>query len=420
MMRIKLSLLTVVITLFVFSCSEDHGDIVPTDPDNDVSDDKDPSSDNGLPVIVIHTENKQGIYSKENYIKGSVQIIGSDQYDDINAKIKIRGRGNTTWQNPKKPYQIKLEDKQEVLGMPKDKKWILLANYFDKTMLRNETAFDISRQSCLEWTPESRFVELYINDLYTGTYQITQKVEESDNRVDIGKKGFLIEVDKSDKIHDDDVYFTTRFDRMLFNIKEPEVKEGDEDFNFIKNHIKTFEDVLFGEGFKDPEKGYASYIDVESFVDWYWINEITKNEDAKFKTSVYLTYIPGEKIKMGPVWDFDIGLGNIPNSQKLTSGFWIQKAEWYTRLFQDPAFSAKVRERFAYFYNEKDKVFDKIKANADYIYDSQIVNHEKWGTLQKKLWPNPHIYDTYEEELGYLKSWLEARYEWLNIAVKDM
>ena len=111
--------------------------------------------------------------------------------------MKIRGRGNSTWGlHPKKPFQMKLSDKAEFLGMPKDKKWLFLAEYSDKTMLRNKISFEMGYISNLDWTPQGRFAEVYINDQYNGTYNITQKVEESDNRVVLGDTGYLLELDQ--------------------------------------------------------------------------------------------------------------------------------------------------------------------------------------------------------------------------------
>jgi spore coat protein CotH len=132
-----------------------------------------------IPIISINTENLSPIVSKDDYINGVFEISSDNEDENLAANLRIRGRGNSTWVFPKKPYQIKFDNKETILGMPKDKKWILLANYSDKTMLRNELAFDLSRFSALDWTPESRFVELFINNEFLGVYQITQKVEES-------------------------------------------------------------------------------------------------------------------------------------------------------------------------------------------------------------------------------------------------
>ena len=150
-------------------------------------------------------------------------------------------------------------------------------------MLRNELAFVLSRFSNLDWTPESRFVELFINNEYLGVYQIVQKVEESSNRVNIGDDGYLLEVDQLSRLNPDDVFFETN--NYLFNIKDPNLDFGDNQYNIIKNYIEITENTLLGNNFTNPIEGYSKYIDVDSFVDWYLINEITKNNDAIFFSS---------------------------------------------------------------------------------------------------------------------------------------
>ena len=225
----KKSLLILILLLTFFSCSKDETII-------EIKEVVLPE----LSIISINTVNLAPIVSKDDYINGTFEISGENE--DLVTNLRIRGRGNTTWSFPKKPYQIKFDNKENVLGMPKDKKWILLANYSDKTMLRNELAFVLSRFSNLDWTPESRFVELFINNEYLGVYQIVQKVEESSNRVNIGDDGYLLEVDQLSRLDPDDVFFETN--NYLFNIKDPNLDFGDNQYNIIKNYIELTENTL--------------------------------------------------------------------------------------------------------------------------------------------------------------------------------
>jgi hypothetical protein len=372
-----------------------------------------------IPMISINTENVLPIVSKDDYINGVFEISSDNEDENLVANLRIRGRGNSTWVFPKKPYQIKFDNKETVLGMPKDKKWILLANYSDKTMLRNELAFDLSRFSALDWTPESRFVELFINNEFLGVYQVTQKVEESSNRVNIGDDGYLLEVDQLQRLDPDDVFFETN--NYLFNIKDPNLDFGDNQYNIIKNYIELTENTLLGNNFTHPAEGYSKYIDVDSFVDWYLINEITKNNDAIFYSSVYMNYTPGGKLKMGPVWDYDISLGNINyNNNETTDGFWIKKVIWYSRLFEDPNFISKVKTRFNYFYDNSDLFQESINSNSLYLNQSQERNFYKWPILGTYIWPNNVFFSTYDEEVIYLKEWLNERLEWLNDNLNEL
>ena len=152
----------------------------------------------GLPMVYIYTEGNVPIVSKEDEVDGTFLIDGGRNFDLMEAsEMEIRGRGNSTWYlHPKKPYQMKLSDKAEVLGMPKDKKWIFLAEYSDKTLMRNKIAFEMGYLSKLEWTPKSEYAEVFVNNEYSGTYNISQKVEESSNRVNLGDTGYLLEIDQ--------------------------------------------------------------------------------------------------------------------------------------------------------------------------------------------------------------------------------
>ena len=372
-----------------------------------------------VPLVSINTENVLPVNSKDEYINAEIKITSDNPDHELTTSLKIRGRGNSTWGFPKKPYQIKFDDKEDILGMPKDKKWILLANYSDKTMLRNELGFELGRLSNLDWTPESHFIELSINDDYLGLYQITQKIEDTSNRVDLGSEGYLLEVDQLSRLDDDDVYFETA--NYLFNIKEPKLTLDDEDFLFIKNYIELTESVLLGDNFMDPLEGYTKYIDVNSFIDWYLINEIAKNNDAKFHTSVYMNYKPEEKLQMGPIWDFDIGFGNINyNGNETTDGFWVKNSIWFSRLFEDPIFIEKVKSRFDYFYNNKILLKEIINCNYVFLDDAQKRNFEKWLILNIYVWPNNVFFPTYDEEIIYLTQWLDDRLEWLNVSLHEL
>ena len=372
-----------------------------------------------LVALSIHTKNSEKIKSRNEYITGTIGVISGDGEDGSFADLEIRGRGNSTWKFPKKSYQIKFDKKEKMLGMPEGKRWVLLANYSDKTLLRNELGFSLGRLSKLDFTPESRLIELYVNDEYLGIYQIAQKVEQSSNRVDIGDDGFLLEVDQLSQIDPDDIYF--KVGNYLFNIKEPKLSFEDARYAAIKDYITLTNSVLLGDNFRDPDEGYAKYIDVESFIDWYLINEITKNNDAVFFTSVYMNYVPGGKLKMGPIWDFDISLGNINyNDCEKTDGFHVTKTKWVARLFKDPEFVAKVKTRFKYFRSNQDLVIKEIKSKALSMDKAIERNFSKWEILGTYVWPNNVHPPTYKEELNYLETWLDKRFTWLDSALNDL
>ena len=377
----------------------------------------------GLPIIYLQTDSFLPIESKDDYILGDAWIDGGRGFDDFDeSSMKIRGRGNSTWEFPKKPFQMKLDDKGEFLGMPNDKKWLFLAEYADKTMLRNKIAFEMGYISNLDWTPQARFAEVFINGEYNGTYNVTQKVEESDNRVALGDTGYLLELDQLERLDFDDVYFeSTATDRFIVNIKEPSLEYNSEEYSYIVNLIGDFESALFGANFTNESNGYRQYIDIDSFVDWFLISEITKNVDSMFFSSIFLNVIPGEQIKMGPLWDFDLSFGNVDYADsRYPEGWWVKYNPWYERLFADPYFVSKVKERFQYFNNNQDLIIDKIDSYSEQLKWAQEENDDKWQTMGVFVWPNPVVFDTYQEEVDNMKSWYITRMTWLESAIDGL
>ena len=388
----------------------------------------------GLPIVKIKTNQVVGpTMDKSSYVEGSLEIIGDGNFEGLEeTNMKIKGRGNSTWWIctdasagavvGKCPYQVKFGDKTSILGMPEDKKWVLLAEKSDKSMIRNKIARYMGELSDLEYTPNAEYVELFINEDYQGTYLIGQKVEESSNRVDIGDDGYLIEIDTdaNNRIDSDDIIFKPTIWSSIhtdgvFNIKDPDIDYGSDEFHLIENYINEFESVLYSNNFNSPGSGYESYIDVDSLIDWFLINEIAKTVDARWYSSIYFSYIPGEKIKMGPIWDFDLSYGNLNYSDaQYTSEFYIKQNNWIDKLYQDEVFVEKVKIRYSYYHSKLDDIKNKIDEFAKYIDKSQKANFERWDILGVYVWPNP-VYDlTYEEEVERLKNWIEERMNWLN------
>jgi hypothetical protein len=378
----------------------------------------------GLPVLWIDTENEQAINSKEEYVKAHFRLKedvvtrAAGSYLEVDGQI--RGRGNSTWTYyPKKPYRLKLDSKTSLLDMPEDKNWVLLANYSDKTLMRNDIALYLGNQSNLDYTPRNHFVEVILNGVYLGNYQLTEQIKISKNKVAVGDDGFLLEVDA--KAASDEITFNVAHLSQPVNIKDPDVTVGDEDYNYVVDFVTKADEALFSEDFKNEDAGYPRYLDVESFVDWYLINEITKNNDAILYSSCYMHLKRGDKLKMGPLWDFDIAFGNVNyNGCDDPEGLWIYKASWFKRLFEDPEFVAKVKERFDYFYAQKEEIYRRMDENAAYLQYSIVENNNKWGVLYDSSRPDNDIWGNYQDEVATMKQWLDKRLEWLKQYYSEM
>ena len=379
----------------------------------------------GLPVLWIETEDRKDISSKEEYLNAHFRLVEDvvtrSAGDVVEFDGQIKGRGNSTWGMPKKPYRLKFSDKVSFLDEPKDKAWILLANYSDKTSLRTSTAFYMGSISNLEYTPHFHFVDVMLNGRYNGIYQLGDKLKISKNRVNVGDDGFLMEIDARASGETDARYFKINHIPQPVNIKDPDVEYDDENFNYAKEYLTNADNVLFSDNFTNPSEGWQKYLDMESFVDWYLINEITKNNDAIFYSSCYMNLRRGGKLKMGPIWDFDIALGNVNyNDNFIEEGSWIKKIQWYSRLFEDPAFVAKVKERFAYFYRHREYIMRNINENAEYLKYSVQENENRWHTFYTYTWPNYDIWGSYMNEVQSMKTWLSKRFEWLKNEFEKM
>lgn len=380
----------------------------------------------GLPVVIINTPNNQDITSKEDYVENTLMsVLQMDIMDEFCELTNMKGRGNSTWSAPKKPYAIKFDKKKSLMDLPDDKSWVLLANYYDPTLLRNDLAFFMGNEiSTLDWTPHYQQVDLILNGQYKGIYQLGEKVKISKKRVNVGDDGFLLEVDA--KADANEVTFNVTHIGKPINIKEPDVVVDGEDYNYIVDYLTNADAVLYSENWLDAEDGYKKYIDMSSFVDWYLINEIAKNNDAVFYTSCYMNLKRGGKLKMGPLWDFDVAFGGYPweprasEISNLTTGFYIKYVSWINRMFNDPEFLSLVKERFNDFYSRKQDMLDHIDSKAAIIIEKVIEDNKLWGRITNKTASNEEVKVAYQEKVNQLKTWLSTRLEWLKTNLANL
>lgn len=380
----------------------------------------------GLPVVIINTPNNQDITSKDEYVENTLMsVLQMDIMDEFCELTNMKGRGNSTWVKPKKPYAIKFDKKKSLMDLPEDKSWVLLANYYDATLLRNDLAFFMGNEiSTLDWTPHYQQADLILNGQYKGIYQLGEKVKISKKRVNVGDDGFLLEVDA--KADANEVTFNVTHIWQPINIKEPDVVVDGEDYNYIVDYLTNADAVLFSENWLDAEDGYKKYIDINSFVDWYLINEIAKNNDAIFYTSCYMNLKRGGKLKMGPLWDFDVAFGGYPweprasEISNLTTGFYIKDVSWINRMFNDPEFLSLVKERFNDFYSRKQDMLDHIDSKAAIIIEKVIEDNKLWGTITNKTASNEEVKVAYQEKVNQLKTWLSTRLEWLKTNLANL
>jgi len=361
-------------------------------------------------VIKIYTVGSAAVDSRDEYRKAFATISYNDD-KQTSVPCEIKGRGNSSWWNAdKKSYRLRFDEKIKLLGRHANRDWCLIANYFDKTMIRNELAFHMSRISRLEYTPATDFVTVYLNNDYLGVYMLADKIETAKDRVNAD---FLMEVDN--RAEESEPQFKVPNLGNPIVVRDPgDIASTPDTFKSLKDFVYLADKTLYSDNYCALEGGYLDYIDMASFVDWYLINEISRNNDAIMHTSCYMHYSTGGKLIMGPVWDFDIAFGNVNyNDNDKTEGFWIAKAGWFSRMLTDPAFTDEVKARFNYYYSKRQELYDYIDAYAEYLKPYVAKNEERWHTMDRMLWANVEVFNTYEEYVSSLKKWLESRFQWM-------
>jgi hypothetical protein len=367
--------------------------------------------DNNVPALYINT-NGTAITSKEVYVAGDIKTVSDFNTESATMVMEIKGHGNSTWTDlPKKPYKIKLDKKASLLGMPATKSWILLANYADKTLMRNEVAFALSRSIGRASTVTSRYVELFVNNVYLGNYQLTQQIKEGlvgiedQSKTDVTlpniSGGYLLEQDLFPTA--EPVYFYTA-KKMPFDVKYPDEDINQQQKDYIKAHFQKAEDALFAANFADPVNGYRKYIDVDSYVDYYIVNEVIGNPDIFRSTSLYKKR-NDDKIYTGPVWDFDKAANNDNRPGDQVNGLMLNAAFepkiWIKRMMEDQTFRQKIRSRWNEVKPKVNAVPGMLDQLAKQLAYSQVYNFTKWDILKRKTYLEIQVAGSYEGEVQY-------------------
>jgi CotH kinase protein len=383
-----------------------------------------------LPTLWLFSTDGIAITSKETYLPGTFRIVAADGKTVLQeGGTEVRGRGNSTWAMPKKPYRLKLASSTALMGMPANRHWVLLANYADKTLMRNDVTFELSRMLGMEYTPRSQSVELQLNGQYQGVYQLVEHIRIAPERVNIPELkvadtsatavtgGYLMEVDERSG---EDFCFKSSRTPMNFCFANPETLRDpawSKQRAYITNYLQQTDAAIFGAQFADPATGYAAYLDVDSAIRYYLINELFKNVDGNLRLSTYLYKKRSGKLFFGPVWDFDLAIGNVNyDNADRTDGWHIRTAPWFTRLFQDPAFAAKVKARWLQMKRDKeiDRLYEFMLTRRDFLSKVQEQNFARWPILSTWVWPNRVVTGSYGGEVVAMGDWLFERIRWMD------
>lgn len=382
-----------------------------------------------VPTVYIETENGRSITSKEQYTKCTLTIVDGDSIATY-PNTEIRGRGNSTWWNSdKKAYRIKFATKQKLLGrhFANARSWTLLANHGDKTMIRNALTYDLGRFMGMKFCPAARFVDVFLNGTYRGTYQLSDQVQAHKRRIDISEEeGCILEV--ANENSREEPYITSSVYRITYNVKNPK----DEFLTMQKRiaigqWIEGMERAVRGNDFADPERGYRAYFDEKDLVNWYVGAEITGNIDALY--SIYMWKDADEqKMHFGPLWDLDIGYDNSSERSLLREmeaylGLWNRPYEQLLRrMWQDWWFANACADRL----NElianglEQYLLDHIDSLSAAISQSQAENYRVWPINKEVFSFEKHrYYDNYQAYVDDLKNFVRVHIPYLQQAFEQ-
>ena len=372
-----------------------------------------------LPTVVINTENARAITSRKDYVNSNVYIISGDGKDILSTTgTGIRGRGNASWDFPKKPYKIKFAEKHHVLGSPSsDRRWTLINNYGDKTLMRNILAFEVSRRVEMAYTPFCTPVDVILNGEYQGCYQLCDQVEVGAGRVE-AKDGYLVEIDAY--AYGEAVYFYSA-KGIPVTVKYPDDDEiTQEQLNFIKNFFAKTENAVFSTSYKNPDTGYRKYMDLDSFLRNFIVGEFCGNTDTYWSMNMYKDGADGV-FYTGPVWDYDLAFENdartypINNLQDyIYAGAGSVAAgavrDMVTRIVkQDADAKARLVELWDLYRPALENLNDYVDGTAELLDQSQELNFKRWPILSRKVHQNPQAKGSYAGEVKVVKDYITGR-----------
>ncbi len=374
-----------------------------------------------IPQVKIEIENTN-LINKQDYVSAVITIVDpSGTYrivKDDEALIKIRG--NFTSERDKKPYNIKFSGKVSVLGMSEGKKWCLLANRYDKSLIRNRLVYDMASKLRFDYTPETRYADVWLNDTYLGNYLITTPIEVKKNRVniDVEQGDFLLEREKS-REEAGVTYITSPYYGFRLAFNEPEVPT-DEQYQQVKDILTNVDRAIAS---RDMEQ-LRQVLDVDSFIDLYVISEFFKNQDVDFSSTRF--YCKNGILYAGPIWDADLSMGNQNpwvyedmNVNEPKALFAIE-GQWIRQLMKIEEFAKEFAMRYlelqpimvnVYRDNELGKnQIDLLQEQYGeaFLRDSQVAG---WNLVSSGLDDVP--FPEYIQNVEYIRTWLKTRNEWL-------
>ena len=391
-----------------------------------------------LPLVVIRTdENVSEVTSRTKWMPGHVNIIYDNGKSLKTDSLTVRGRGNGSWSFDKKPYKLKFLNKTKLLGMPaKAKEWTLINNYGDKSLIRNNIAFSISKIFEMDYTPACTLVDVIFNGQYKGNYQLCDQIEVRKNRVDITEMtrednhgenltgGYLIEIDAY--AESEPKKFTSNLYGIPVTVHYPKSDEiTTEQFEYIKRYFNNLCTSVYSDLYKSETSGYKKYIDENSWLKYFLIEELTGNTDAYW--SVYLAKERNQVFKVYPVWDFDLAFDNDKRTHPIltmsdflsfsTKSSAATGARNFNRKIIEGC-SDELKELWSWYRYRGNLTYEHLSAIVDSLYEensiSQEYNYLRWPILNVCTQQQYIARGSYKAEVDFINEYLYDRIAWLD------
>jgi len=424
-----------------------------------------------LPIVLIDTHGQQ--IPNEPKIPATMRIVDNGPgnrneitgpFNDYDGNIGIEIRGSSSTMFDKKSYGLEIWDENlndtiaSILGMPAEEDWVLHGPYSDKSLMRNVLTFYLGRELG-RYASRTRYIELIINNDYRGIYVFMERIKRDMNRVDIADLrpeensgddltgGYIIKLDKFDGSNTGGGWaspyrppgYQKSNQEIYFQFDYPKVKNiTPEQQQYIQNYVTDFEEALRNRPSNDLVSGYKSYINLESFVDFAIINELSRNVDG-YRLSTFLHKDKDSKdgkLYIGPIWDYNLAFGNADYydgsntkgwawnfnfNPDANEDFWLIPF-WWQRFQTDPEYINLLKSRWIQLRNgpyKTDSIMTFIDSTSDVLYEAQVRNFLKFNILNQYVWPNAYVGGSYAKEIEYLKDWIAARLNWLDQAIDN-
>lgn len=405
-----------------------------------------------LPLMIIHSFNTDitpgersiAWMSLWDTIEGRrAQLM---ETPEVSGRIKINIRGSSSQMFPKKGFGFHTLEEDEtnrmvsLLGMPEEHNWILHGPYSDKSLMRNAISYAIAPDAG-HYSPRTRFVELFLHKgssaiqqhTYHGVYLLTERIKVAPGRVELEELeshhnqypevsgGYIFKIDR---LNPGETGFQTNRESLFSFVRPNEESISTAQKNYLIQYLDSLETALFGDNFTDPQQGYANYLDTRSFIDIHLITELTKEIDG-YRLSTFFTKDRYGKVKSGPLWDFNLALGNANYLQAWNPQGWyyslISEEEyvygWYDRLFEDQSFKDAYNRRYRSLrltaFSDM-RLNDRIMDTYQQLGESGKRNFDRWNILGTWIWPNWFVADTFEEEVLWMANWQKQRLQWMD------